>query len=373
MNTNNNEELIDILWALEKSNEKLEETIGKKYTKQELIPEKETQIEEKENNTYIENSSNDIFEEEINNNISETKKINVFLNTFIFWIKYVVTSVFIFSVLLLTTNYSAYISIAKSYIYENETKQESISLLNWAEASDIIENEKNTEVINEKDTEVINKTEKNNIKKNKYHHNDKLIIPAKSKEEKINDLIKKTEKKSKEWKRFSMSKLISNLKNEEINLWINIIPYENRIVIPKIGKNVPLIDIKKESVKWKLKLDNILMKELEFWVVRYPWSAKPGTNWNSFIFWHSSNFPWIAWNYNDVFSRLWQVNKGDIVYSYYNQKRYKYKIVTKKVIKPNDVSILKRDKNKKELTLMTCWPVWTTLNRLILIWELIED
>jgi sortase (surface protein transpeptidase) len=33
---------------------------------------------------------------------------------------------------------------------------------------------------------------------------------------------------------------------------------------------------------------------------------------------------------------------------------------------------LKRNKNKSEITLMTCRPVWTTLNRLIVTWELIK-
>jgi sortase (surface protein transpeptidase) len=35
------------------------------------------------------------------------------------------------------------------------------------------------------------------------------------------------------------------------------------------------------------------MKELEKGIIRYPGSAKPGENGSSFIFGHSSNFPWI--------------------------------------------------------------------------------
>jgi sortase (surface protein transpeptidase) len=35
------------------------------------------------------------------------------------------------------------------------------------------------------------------------------------------------------------------------------------------------------------------MKELEKGVIRYPGSAKPGEDGASFIFGHSSNFPWI--------------------------------------------------------------------------------
>jgi LPXTG-site transpeptidase (sortase) family protein len=115
------------------------------------------------------------------------------------------------------------------------------------------------------------------------------------------------------------------------------------------------------------------MKELEDWVVRYPWSSEPWRKWNTFIFGHSSNYPWIKWDYNDVFSLLWQVNLWDEIVSYYWQKKYKYRIIEKKVITPWNVSILKREKNKSELTLMTCWPVWTTINRLIVIWELIEE
>jgi sortase (surface protein transpeptidase) len=35
------------------------------------------------------------------------------------------------------------------------------------------------------------------------------------------------------------------------------------------------------------------MKELQNGVIRYPGSAKPGDEGNSFIFGHSSNFPWV--------------------------------------------------------------------------------
>jgi sortase A len=114
------------------------------------------------------------------------------------------------------------------------------------------------------------------------------------------------------------------------------------------------------------------MKELERGIIRYPGSAKPGEDGSSFIFWHSSNFPWIKWDYNDVFSLLDNVTNNDEIIVYYDQKKYVYKITEKKVITPWDVSILNRDEKKPEITLMTCWPIWTTLNRLIVTWELVE-
>jgi len=53
------------------------------------------------------------------------------------FIKYIATSSLIFAVLLLTANYSAYINVARSYIYADELKIESTSLLNSVEASKI--------------------------------------------------------------------------------------------------------------------------------------------------------------------------------------------------------------------------------------------
>jgi len=275
-------------------------------------------------------------------NKEKNKSIARLLSASIFGAKYLVTSVFIFGALLLSTNYAAYTNIAKSYLFEDQIALESQTLLNWVDASYI-----------EKEEEI--------------------VVEKKTKQEREEE-IKKAEKETENIQnQFSIKKLVDKLDKEDINLDIAIVPYENRIIIPKIGKNIPLIDIEETKVEWKDQLDNIFMKELEQGIVRYPGSAIPWEKWNSFIFGHSSNFPWIAGDYNDVFSRLGQVEVWDIVYSYYGQKKYKYQIKEKKVISPTDVSILKRDKNKSELTLMTCWPIGTTLNRLILVWEIIEE
>jgi sortase A len=61
---------------------------------------------------------------------------------------------------------------------------------------------------------------------------------------------------------------------------------------------------------------------------------------------------------------------GDEIIVYYNQKKYTYVINEKKVIKPGNLKILERDPTKKELSLMTCWPIGTSLNRLITFAEL---
>jgi len=109
------------------------------------------------------------------------------------------------------------------------------------------------------------------------------------------------------------------------------------------------------------------MEELENGVIRYPGSALPGQDGNAFVFGHSSNFPWIEGEYNDVFALLDKVVFDDEVVVYYGQEKYTYKIRTKNVIRPGDVSVLKsNEKGGSQITLMTCWPIGTTLNRLVL-------
>lgn len=76
--------------------------------------------------------------------------------------------------------------------------------------------------------------------------------------------------------------------------------------------------------------------------------------------------------YNSVFALLDELAFGDEIIVYYNQKKFVYIIREKKVVKPGNVKILERGDTKKEISLMTCWPIGTTINRLIVFAELQE-
>ncbi len=261
----------------------------------------------------------------------------------VFTIKYCFTCGFIFALLLVGTNFNAYFNIAKGYVFSWELQKNEAGLINSVEAGNIeAKNEKIEKVILESRDE-------------KY-------------EQKMQELEKEEEKVF-----HSIQKIATKAQTSDINLDIAIAPYENRIVIPKIGKNIPLLDVKDRPVEWVVELNNIFMEELENGVVRYPGSAKPGEKWNAFVFGHSSNFPWLDGDYKDVFALLHKLDVGDEVIVFYWQRKYTYRMKEKQVIRPGDVDILKRDKWISELTLMTCWPVGTTLNRMILIWELVEE
>lgn len=275
--------------------------------------------------------------EEETENILVEKQENKILWTIIFLFKYILTSWTIFAVLLLATNYNAYFEIAKSYLNPEAletTKNWMYASINWSSLINSA-NWANEETIEQK----ISQEQKMDMVKNKTYH--------------------------------SMEKLVWF--NKEISIDIDMAPYENRVIIPKIWKNIPLIDVEQRTVQNVKELEDVFMKELVNWIVRYPWSAKPGQEWNTFIFWHSSNFPWLEWKYNDVFALLDNVVFWDEIIVYFDQKKYTYKISEKKIIKPGDTSVLKRETWKKEISLMTCWPVWTTLNRMIVVWELVEE
>lgn len=172
---------------------------------------------------------------------------------------------------------------------------------------------------------------------------------------------------------YTAERLLWNISEDETSATFQVTPYENRLIIPKIGKNVPLIDVFHHQDEDYEKLEDTFMEELKKGIVRYPWTAKPGETGNVFIFGHSSNYPWIQSQYNDVFALLDQLETGDEIITFYNQKKYVYHVTDKSVVKPGDVKTLwSRDPSKKEISLMTCWPVGTTLERIIVFGQLEE-
>jgi len=155
-----------------------------------------------------------------------------------------------------------------------------------------------------------------------------------------------------------------------ISLSLDITPYEDRILIPKIGKNIPLVNVEHFDASNSEEWHKIFMKELEKGIIKYPGSADPGREGNSFIFGHSSNYPWAKGDYNNVFALLNELTPGDEIIVFFKQKKYVYIVREKNIVKPGHVSSLGDTSHKKQLTLMTCWPLGTTLNRLLVITEL---
>ncbi len=259
-----------------------------------------------------------------------------------FMANYVMVSTLVFVVLLWWVNYSAYSKIAYDFINPDNLKNSSKEILSVIDNSKIkvFADEDTNSLWKDQQEELQEKLSKDNVQLRDTYFSPKKLVPLKS----------------------------------NVDLSVEVMPYENRIIIPKIWKNIPLVDVDTRRSDMSFEnLENIFMTELEKWIVRYPGTAKPWENGVSFIFWHSSNYPWMKWDYNDVFALLDNLTFWDEIIVYYNQKKYTYVMKEKKVIKPGNIKIIDRDPTKKELSLMTCWPIWTSLNRLIAFAELKEE
>ena len=159
------------------------------------------------------------------------------------------------------------------------------------------------------------------------------------------------------------------------DLQVQIAPLENRIVIPSIGKNIPLVSVPTTNLyqeNWS-GLEEDIQEGLRSGVVHYPGTAEPGQIGNFFVTGHSSYYLWDPGQYTDVFARLHDLQIGDEYIVFWNQNVHRYRIVERKVVSPKNVDVLSQPDHKHVSTLMTCTPIGTATNRLILVAKPVEQ
>jgi len=151
-------------------------------------------------------------------------------------------------------------------------------------------------------------------------------------------------------------------------------PPENRVIIPKLGLNVPLVTPSYQSLlneDWS-QVEKDIQEALAMGIVHYPGTARPGQAGNFFVTGHSSYYPWAPGKYKSVFARLHNLEPGDEYYVYYGGDQHRYIVRTKKEVSPSNVDVLDQPVNKRLATLMTCTPVGTTLRRLVVTAEEVD-
>lgn len=94
-------------------------------------------------------------------------------------------------------------------------------------------------------------------------------------------------------------------------------------------------------------------------------TAYPGEKGNIYLFSHSADAPWNIVRYNAIFYLLGKLEPGDRVILFYQGRRYDYVVFDKQVVAANDTSYLTRGYDDSVLTLQTCDPPGTLVNRLI--------
>ena len=131
----------------------------------------------------------------------------------------------------------------------------------------------------------------------------------------------------------------------------------NYITVPKIHAQAPLffnVDPFNESIYRPI---------LKKGVAQAKGTSLPGQKGTVFIFAHSSGSTLEETNYNTIFLRLGELKNGDNILIKKDGKVYEYRVYDKKLVWPTETKYLKEKKN--QLILQTCWPIGTSLKRLL--------
>ncbi len=149
----------------------------------------------------------------------------------------------------------------------------------------------------------------------------------------------------------------------------SIIPLSTEfgIVIEKINANAKVV----ANVDPTNERDYV--KALSAGVAEALGSTPPGVPGNLYLFSHSTDAPWNIIRFNAIFYLLRELEAGDRVIIFYNNIRYDYIVFDKQIVSPADVSYLTNRYDSPVLTLQTCDPPGTLINRLIVRARLVSS
>ena len=197
------------------------------------------------------------------------------------------------------------------------------------------------------------------------------LIGEKSTEAAVDSLIKEY------WNKISIEQDIAtdmdhflqhNLDTYEFSF--NLLPPTNRLIIPAINLDVPLIQ---SNMRDYDNFDETTFNDdLENWVVKYPTTPNPGEWWNAFFFGHTSQEYRKKNPYGTVFRNIPQLKENDKIQIVRNGVLYEYKVLDTVIVRPkevNDTYVDFWEAGKEYITLMWCYPIWRTDKRMMVFAE----
>ena len=152
---------------------------------------------------------------------------------------------------------------------------------------------------------------------------------------------------------------------------ISILPEEPvdlgfSVLIPKIDVNAPVIS--NVSVTIEKEYMNALRKGVAY----AEGTALPGQIGNIFLFAHSSLNFWQLGPYATVFNMTKKLEKGDVVILFHKGDAYEYIVYEMEVVPGWDTSPFDAEYERSVVTLITCDPPGTTLNRRVVKAKLVN-
>ena len=130
---------------------------------------------------------------------------------------------------------------------------------------------------------------------------------------------------------------------------------------------MPQFNIKAPILKAETLDSDAIYKKLKDGVVLYPGSDIPGKGY-SIIVGHSSQYPWDSGRYRSVFALLNQLEQGDKIYVFWNQKPLVFEVRDKNIFLPwpqgtEGTETIFPPSDEITLILQSCWPVGTASKR----------
>lgn len=150
-------------------------------------------------------------------------------------------------------------------------------------------------------------------------------------------------------------------------LFPELIPIEttdpgNWLRIPSIGVAVPLV--MSQTIA-----DKDVLETLAAGAALYPNGIVPGRPGNTFVAAHSTGEPWKG-KYRFAFLKINELTSNNLIHVDYNNTRYTYRIVETKIINPDKTVLIESETQVPRITLMACWPLWSTKQRMLITGEL---
>jgi LPXTG-site transpeptidase (sortase) family protein len=162
---------------------------------------------------------------------------------------------------------------------------------------------------------------------------------------------------------------------EELNSWE--ISYAWRIVVPSLGIRAPVL---LPSMKywgqhaWDM-LEEQMQIGLNHGAVAYPHSTSPGSNGSLIIAGHSSPPTEAAEKsaYGSLFASLPSIDVGEEIVVETAASPVRYRVEKKIIVSPSMTSLLEQQYDDSILKVITCYPVGTTRDRMIILAKKVEE
>ena len=158
-----------------------------------------------------------------------------------------------------------------------------------------------------------------------------------------------------------ISQSLSNLFQRDSSVESGVIEFEysekeNSLEIPKIEVLAPLIFVE-DAEK--------VHKSLDSGVVHYPNSVLPGEKGQTIILGHSAPPNWPDIKYDNVFSRLNELEEGDEIFVYFEHQKYNY-LVKRRIFLEKGEEIPENNLTNSDnvLILISCWPPGKNIKRI---------